>query len=590
MSSTKNQAFIRLSWTDFDAVAHGTGGADVVRRLRRADRSRRLHLLRGLLDEVGHIDLSPLPRLDTAWDLLVRAQKHAPQALDRVLDNPYTGSWAGYATRLTRGQTKAVCPQWIHIGHVHALATAAAIHAGLSFTTRIPVWKGIAVVPGLGMAHVQSCEDFSVAEVHSDGSMVEIGGVRLPLDHSSDGPGWTAVHTLTMTADHRVLTVHLDTVDPYRGLYQPVEPQCLTRTEVDTWHELLDHAWKLIVRLLPEHAEALPAGLDSLVPQPMLPFSNASASTAEAFGSAVIARPADAATLAATLVHEFHHIRLDGLLSLVQLHDDDSRERFYTPWRDDPRPIGGVFQGVYAFFGVTAFWRALFRAEQSRKAAFEFAYWRSGTWRALLALRDDPGLTDAGRRFIDGVAEELEPWQDEPLPSQVTELVAAISADDYAGWRIRYVRPSPRIVAALAESWLTGSAGPITLAEDPTPTTTPDGSWTTARADLVRLSLTDPLRQQNIPYATEADLAFVAGRPLKAIEGYRAKLAKDPDHAASWAGMGLALRALDTNSAAARILLTHPEVVRAVHREILRVTENVPPVDELAKWIAAHTN
>src|SRR6185312_14082905 len=114
------------------------------------------------------------------------------------------------------------------------------------------------------------------------------------------------------------------------------------------------------------------------------------------FGSAIIARPSDAASLAEALVHEFHHIRLGGLLHLTRLHEEDPRERFYTPWRDDPRPIGGVLQGVYAFFGVTAFWRVLAHASMKapdRRAVFEFAYWREQTWRVLLRLREDPVLT-----------------------------------------------------------------------------------------------------------------------------------------------------------------------------------------------------
>ncbi|MEV7964474.1 HEXXH motif-containing putative peptide modification protein [Sphaerisporangium sp. NPDC088356] len=68
----------------------------------------------------------------------------------------------------------------------------------------------------------------------------------------------------------------------------------------------------------------------------------------------------------------------------------DSRERFLTLWRDDPRPIGGVVQGVYAFFGVTAFWRALThhgKGNTKYRAEFEFGYWRAGTWHTLPRCR-----------------------------------------------------------------------------------------------------------------------------------------------------------------------------------------------------------
>src|SRR5262245_21786778 len=74
----------RLSWTDFDALARGTGRAGMVRRLREAERSRRLLLLRVLLDEVaaygdpGEMADGVLPPVEDAWDLLARVQQRAP--------------------------------------------------------------------------------------------------------------------------------------------------------------------------------------------------------------------------------------------------------------------------------------------------------------------------------------------------------------------------------------------------------------------------------------------------------------------------------------------------------------------------------
>ncbi len=165
----------------------------------------------------------------------------------------------------------------------------------------------------------------------------------------------------------------------------------------------------------------MPVGLNTLVPKPAVLFRNPSASTGEAFGSAVVGLPTDGASLAATLIHEFQHIVLGGVLHLTRLYDDDPRERLYVPWRDDPRPFSGALQGVYAFFGVTAFWRAL-ADTSSRLATFEFAYWRRQSWRTLQVLRDDATLTDAGHRFLDGIAERLGPWQAEPVPENVAEL------------------------------------------------------------------------------------------------------------------------------------------------------------------------
>lgn len=596
-------ALHHLSWADFDHLARGAGGAGVVLQLRSAERSRRLLLLRALVEETTKLPelFGPLPSSEDAWELLARVQEKAPSALDLMLAHPYTGTWAGYTARLLRNRITGMCPMWMHVGHLHALAAAAAIHAELDFHINIPLWNGGAMLPTLGLARLAADSPWSVAEVRSERNQVEVGNettsVQLPPALAADTPGWWGIHRLTMRADEHVLSVYLDDLDPYRGLYEPVLPQRLDAAEVGAWRALLDEAWRLIVHHLPDIADALPAGLDSLVPRPAVPFRMTNASTGEAFGSAIISRPPDAASLAATLVHEFHHIRLGGLLHLTRLHEEDPCERFYTPWRNDPRPIGGVLQGVYAFFGVTAFWRALARTgteAPDRRATFEFAYWREQTWRVLRVLRDDPGLTPAGRRFVDGIAERLGPWQDEPVPTDLGALVAAVAADHYAGWRIRYLRPDPGTVADLADAWLAKRNRPATtrLVTDRPPTPVPDGSWSSARADLIRLRVAVPPDGRNalsriwssVPGATAADFAYVTGRLTDAARSYRAELAADADCPAAWVGLGLTLSGLGVMPAA-RALLHYPEVVRAVHRRIWTRTQTVPAPEDLAVWI-----
>jgi HEXXH motif-containing protein len=597
----------QLSWDDFDLLARGAGGASVVRRLRRAERSRRLLLLRALMEETAKAPelFGPLPPPDEAWELLGRVQEKSPAALDLMLAHPYTGSWAGYTLRLLRRRITGTCPLWMHVGHLHALASAAAIHAGLEFRANIPLWNGASILPTLGLARLTDESPYSVAQVRGDGSHIEVGNaagrVRLPSPVGSDAPGWWGIPRLSVRAGEHVLSVRLDDLDPYRGLYEPVPPARLALADVRTWHALLDEAWQLLVRHLPDTADALAAGLDSLVPRPAVPFRMPSASTGEAFGSAIIALPPAAASLASGLVHEFQHIRLGGLLHLVRLHNDDPRDRFYTPWRTDPRPVGGVLHGVYAFFGVTAWWRALARADAGnpdRRAVFEFGYWRDQTWRVLRRLRDDAALTPAGRRFVDGIAERLGPWQVEPVSEDLAALASTVAADHYAGWRLRYVRPDPRTVSDLADAWVAGDDSPpaIRLATDAPPTPVPDGSWSSARADLIRLVVATPSDGRralarlwsSVPGATAADFAYATARFVDAARGYRVELAADPECPSSWVGLGLALSALGTTPAA-RALLRYPEVVRAVHRHIPARARAITDPEALAEWVGQFT-
>lgn len=594
----------QVLWSDFDAIARGKGGPGPLRKLRATERSRRLLLLRNLVEVVTKSEdlYHPLPSPETAWELLARVEHAAPRALETILAHPYTGTWAGYTTRLYRQDVTGVCPFWVHVGHVHCLAAAAAVHAGIPFETEIPVWHEKATLPTLGTAHLRAEAPFSVATVRGGDDIVEIRNrhsvVRLPAHPSADAPGWAGIRTTVCWSGDRRLEVRLDDVDPYRGLYEPIPPDRLSPVEVESWRTVLDGAWSLLAEHLPAVADTLPVGLDSIVPEPTVPFRLPSASTGEAFGSAIVAYGDDPATLAAALVHEFHHIRLGGLLHVVRLSVDDPRERLYAPWRPDPRPIGGVLHGIYAFFGVASFWRALAAAEPDHElAAFEFALRRGQVWRTLAVVRGDESLTPAGRRFLAGIAAELEPWQDERVAPGPRTWARFAAEDHYAVWRTRHLRPDPATVAALATAWRAGLARPLSTAlpEPRTPTPVPDGDWQDARTDLLRVRLGPDgatrfaAQGSAVPGATEADLHFVAGRAVEAAAGYRRLLQADPDDPAALVGLGLALAARSTGPAS-RALLHRPELVRAVHRALRTEAGASPPVEAIAGWLGRFTH
>ncbi|MFD9699078.1 aKG-HExxH-type peptide beta-hydroxylase [Lentzea sp. NPDC059081] len=598
---TADAMFHHLPWHDFDAFARFESDASMVCRLRRAERSRRKLLLYALIqDSAKSPELyGPMPPIDDVLELLGRVEHASPAAFDRLLTHPYTGSWAGYATRLLRDGIDGICPLWMHLGHVHAIAAASAMRAGLNFEMVVPLWEGNASLPSLGAAQLPFTSSFSVATVSGGPTSYsvanELAEVSVPHPFSTDAVGWRHVRSRRCSSGRHTFAVGLDDIDPYRGLYEPVLPQRLDTAEVADWGRLLDEAWRLISSSMPDLAPVLSEGLSSLVPKPRVPFQNPSASTGEAFGSAVVGRPTDGADLAATLIHELQHIVLGGILHLTKLYERDQQERIYAPWRDDPRPLSGVLQGVYAFFGVTAFWRALAATETDvidYRARFEFAFWRAQVWHTLQVLREDETLTDAGRRFLAGIAEVLGPWQREPVREDIARLAKVVAEDHQAGWRLRHLRPDPAAVAGLVKAWRAGRSMPPIWAvqTEVTSTPVPDGSWPRCRATLVRLSLTAADRAElaaiwpTVPDATSADFAYAAGRFEDAARGYRAELRTDPDRPASLVGLGLALRAVGPEPAA-RALLYRPELVRAVNRELRFTAADSVVAEDVAAWI-----
>jgi hypothetical protein len=210
-------------------------------------------------------------------------------------------------------------------------------------------------------------------------------------------------------------------------------------------------------------------------------------------------------------------------------------------------------------------------------------------------VRQDESLTDTGRRFLDGIATELEPWQEEPVATEPAAWATTSALDHYATWRLRHLRPDTGTVSTLADAWNRGDSWPKLgeLPEPRTPTPVPDGGWTDARTDLIRLRLgrdgSTALAERGpqVPGATDADLALVSGATEPAVDGYRRLLVADPDLPTAIVGLGLALAARGARPAA-QALLHRPELVRAVHRA-LRASD-APDVETVAGWIGRFTH
>jgi hypothetical protein len=90
------------------------------------------------------------------------------------------------------------------------------------------------------------------------------------------------------------------------------------------------------------------------------------------------------------------------------------------------------------------------------------------------------------------------------------------------------------------------------------------------------LRLTDRLRAFGVD---EADVALVLGEPARARDGYRARIARDPDDVNAWVGLGLAIEGAGRTS-----LGEQPELARAVYRARLASGTAPDPV-ELAEWL-----
>jgi hypothetical protein len=284
----------------------------------------------------------------------------------------------------------------------------------------------------------------------------------------------------------------------------------------------------------------------------------------------------------------------------VPLYDRSDDRLYYAPWRDDPRPLGGLLQGAYAFLGVADFWRvqrSIVDSRQRTYAHFEFARWRERVARVLDVLTDSGGFLPAGLRFLDAMRTSVDGWRTERVPPDAAALAREAADDHRVGWRLRNLRPDRDHTDARAREWL---AGDRPAAADPPRVETlaqQRAFVPNPRLDLACLRMTDPDRfagfaadpaglRRAVPAASAGDIAQASGDFTGALAAYRRQIDADPDTATQdWAGLILAAGRLAPADELGP-LLSQPEIVYWLHRHVRAAGGPPPDPLALAGWLA----
>jgi HEXXH motif-containing protein len=423
----------RVSAADFASLASGRGGAAAVGRLGQARLSKHLLLLKFIAERWS----GPRAECDAAIAVLSRVQARQPQVVAELMADPHVGVWAVRTTRRISGALAAAEPLAADLGHLGAIAAAAAMRAGIDADVRAYAHTGRVTLPGLGEAVLGTADGPVDVRVRGGQATLSLGATTVLVP--AEGSAWRGLRRLAVRQGSFGCTVTVEEGNPYRDGYHAPPADRMPAGEARHWQELFAEAWRLVCRLAPDRAGELTAGLRSLVPLVDDGTGAARSGTVrDAFGALGLTRPASAVDLAITLVHEFQHSKLSGLLDLCPLYEPDGRERHFAPWRLDPRPTGGLIQGVYAFLGVAELWRRLRRTADLRdRAEREFAELREQVHAGLVALECSAELTAAGRRFTAGMRAALDDLLAEPLPPAAARDARAVLEQRRRAWRER---------------------------------------------------------------------------------------------------------------------------------------------------------
>ncbi|MER5931137.1 HEXXH motif domain-containing protein [Streptomyces sp. NPDC002054] len=546
MASSQHGGHLRMPGRWFDQLASGGGSSEAVAFLVRAERTRRLMLLGELLDRLDERPevLGGLGSAGTAWQLIAEAAEAEPEAVEELLMSPQIGCWTAHLLRRLHGTAEETAdgpPLWADAGHLFAICLAARIRAGLDADVLVPVRNGGLALPTLGHAGIDGSRGYGTATARLRGGDLHLtphagsrSGGRTITVRPGDGVGssshWRRARTFAGTP------TWLDDLDPYRELGEPVLPQPLDSAAAEDWQRLFTEAAAVLGPSGTGPGQLRVEEVRRIVPWTGTPSAPApdepamlSATTSDAFGSMLIARPEDGLALAETMVHEFQHSKLGALLHLFPLLHDDGAEIHYAPWRPDPRHTAGLLHGAYAFTGVTGFWRDRMADERAapEHAAFHFGLRRLQTRLVVRTLLTRARLTDAGTRFLHGLAATLDGWLRERLPADVAARARDAALSHRIEWRLRNLRCTDGERALLATACHEGLAPPPASAHQPVLIREPT-HWTDPRTPLYGAPPRTP---------ATADAHLAAGDPRTALALYTEALRdcpSDPHTLGGW--------------------------------------------------------
>ncbi|POX48910.1 HEXXH motif domain-containing protein [Streptomyces sp. Ru71] len=437
----------RMPGALFDAVAAGGGGAEALRLLARAEHSRRLACAWAVTDAANRTGGRVAQEATRAWELLTSAARTAPDAAAAVLTHPTAGpALFEVLARLTHPRPGEEPP----MGRFTALAAAAAVRAGLPGRAALPMDGAWVALPSLGRARFPGAGDGDRAEVRTGpGGAARIvvrtadgaeDGVPVPPAPYRSRGRWHGAHLLTtLEGGARLL---LDVVDRPSFPHAADRPDGIGPQEAGAWAAVAREACALLRADHPEVYEELAAGERLLVPLTRPGPGIVSGSSAETFGCLALSLPRTAAGFAVTVAHEMQHNKFAALLHLFDLFHPGGPERFYAPWRPDPRPLLGLFHGAYAHLGVARFWNRRRECEADPQGRFEahvqFARWRLAAREATLVLLASDRLTPLGHRFAGRMLATLDALCHLPVPAAAVHRAESAARAHRDAWRDRH--------------------------------------------------------------------------------------------------------------------------------------------------------
>ncbi|WKV74838.1 radical SAM/SPASM protein FxsB, inactivated metallohydrolase extension form [Streptomyces sp. PCS3-D2] len=304
-------------------------------------------------------DLAGDPAWAHAWELVAaveRAGETGADALDAVLDHPYTRTWVLASLDAARdgrpGGAEAA-------RRLTALAAAAVLRGGLDLPAEVAYRDGEVYLPTLGLLRLgePGTEGRASLRVTDDGYAARDGRSEHRFGPAAGDARWQPVRT--WSPGPGAAPVALEDLDPYRNCFPRPPRLRLGAGETEEWRGRLDRAWALLHKAVPGFARAAAVGLTTLTPLAGGPRAGGWGEAGR-HGPGALGVPyaAGVRETALALLTGRRRTRLRALTEVTDLYALDGEWQHPSPWRSRPVPVSRLLADVHERVAVEAYRRA----------------------------------------------------------------------------------------------------------------------------------------------------------------------------------------------------------------------------------------
>ncbi|MFC9297307.1 radical SAM/SPASM protein FxsB, inactivated metallohydrolase extension form [Streptomyces sp. NPDC057011] len=287
------------------------------------------------------------PDWQRSWELITAVEAEAPDALDAVLDHPYTRTWLlGALDALRQGRA----PDEPAATRLSALAAAAVVRGRSELPARVVLRGGEVYLPTLGLLRTGGTQ--ARIRAADEGFSVRQDGSERRFAPSRAEPGWQPVRAWR-GAGADGAPVALDDLDPYRDCYARPPLPGLDRSAAGAWRRHLDAARDLLHRTAPVLARETVAGLGTLTP-----LTGPGGAGRCGPGALGVPYAGGVRETALALLTGRRRARLRELTEVADLYVLDGEWLHASPWRERPVPVSELLADVYVQVAVEAYRRA----------------------------------------------------------------------------------------------------------------------------------------------------------------------------------------------------------------------------------------